>query len=209
MKPTSLRRSSSAATQRCASGCSSLYARDALRRCDQARQGDVLRAGLAAQADRVRGRAAGRDHRIEHEHAAPGEAVRQLEVVGHRPQRLLVAADADEADGSVRQQLERGVEHAEAGAQDRHDGEPGAGQAGAVVGRHRGLHAVRLGREAARGLVEHEQRDLVHERAEEAGVGLDAAQERGLVAHHGVIQDDHAPAHPGPAVTSAPCSSPA
>ena len=124
MKPTSFRRSSSAATQMLRVGLLRAQPRDALGRRDQRRQRDVARAGLAAEADRVRGRAAGREHRVEHEHAAPGQAVRQLEVVGHRPQRLLVARDADEADGRVREQLVRGVEHAEAGAQDGHDREP-------------------------------------------------------------------------------------
>ena len=127
MKPTSLSRSSSAATQTLASGCSSRSRAMPSGAAIKRRERDVARARLTADADRVRGRAAGREHRVEHQHAAAGQPVGQLEVVRHGPQRLLVALDADEADGRVRHQLERGVEHAEPGAQDGHDRQPEPG----------------------------------------------------------------------------------
>ena len=54
------------------------------------------------------------------------EARRQLGVVPRRDRRHLVALQADVADARVGHELEHGVEHAEAGAQHRHDDDVGA-----------------------------------------------------------------------------------
>ena len=81
----------------------------------------VGRVALEQQLDRVDERAAGRQHRVDDDHRAAGERLGQLVDVRLRRERLLVAADADEADVGVGQQLLGGVDEAEAGAQDRHD----------------------------------------------------------------------------------------
>ena len=81
----------------------------------------------------------------------------QLRVVLRRHRRRLVALQPDVADARVRHELEHGVEHAEAGAQHRHDDDvgarrrPGAGPSGvSTVTVAVGDVAQRLGRRAAR-----------------------------------------------------------
>ena len=84
-----------------------------------------LRAGLLEQRDR-RDRAAARgEHRIDDERRAVREIARQLRVVPRRDRRVLVALQADVADARVRQQLEHRLDHAQAGAQHRHDDDVG------------------------------------------------------------------------------------
>ena len=70
---------------------------------------------------RVHQRAAGGQHRVDHDHRPPGERLGQLVDVRLGLERLLVAADADEPDVGVGQQLLGGVHEPEPGAQDRHD----------------------------------------------------------------------------------------
>ena len=67
------------------------------------------------------GRVAGREHRVEQEHVALGDVVRQLDVVLDGLERLLVAVEADEADARTGDQREHAVEHPHPGAQDRAD----------------------------------------------------------------------------------------
>ena len=73
--------------------------------------------------DRRRRRVAGREHRVEQDHVALGDVVRQLHVVLDRLERLLVAVEPDEADAGTRDQREDAVEHPHAGTEDRADGD--------------------------------------------------------------------------------------
>ena len=83
--------------------------------------------------ERGDGAAAGREHRIDHQHEAAVEPARQLRVVLRGDRRDLVALQADVPDARVGHQLEHGVEHAEPGAQHRHDDD--VGRDDAAVGR--------------------------------------------------------------------------
>jgi hypothetical protein len=60
-------------------------------------------------------------HRIDHHDVAPREIGRELRVVLRRDRRQLVALQADMAHARMGDELQHGVEHAEAGAQDRDD----------------------------------------------------------------------------------------
>ena len=102
---------------------------DALRGAQRADDGDRRRGvALEQQLDGVDERAAGRQHRVDDDHRPAGQRLGQLVDVRLRRERLLVAADPDEPDVGVGQQLLGGVDEAEPGAQDRHDdrlhGEP-------------------------------------------------------------------------------------
>ena len=198
MYPTSFSRSSSAAMQRSASGCSSAARATPSGAAISAASVMSSRAGLAAEPDRVRGRAAGREHRIEHEHAAARQPVRQLEVVGHGPQRLLVAADADEADGRVRQQLERRVEHAEPGAQHRHDRDPRPGDARPLEARQRRLPAIQGSVGSCRGWPRRPRAARSRPRASGtcAGRWSGPAQQRDLVPRDRMVDLEDARGHP-------------
>src|SRR6185312_15516399 len=69
--------------------------------------------------DDRRGRVARGEHRVEQDHVAVGDVVRQLHVVLDRLERLLVAVQADEPDAGAGDESEHAVEQPEAGPQDR------------------------------------------------------------------------------------------
>ena len=60
-------------------------------------------ARLLHRRDRGGRRVAGREHRVEQDHVAVGDVVRQLDVVLDRLERLLVPVEADEADARARE----------------------------------------------------------------------------------------------------------
>ncbi len=139
--------------------------------------GDVGAAAVGQQPAAVLERAAGGQHRVEDEDRQAGQVTRQRLHVGARLEGLLVAGQADEAHRRLGQQRQRGVGHAEAGPQHRHD-QRRVGQPGALGGRHRRLDRVTLDRERARRLVDEHGGQFVQRGTERAGVGP-------LVTHRG------------------------
>jgi hypothetical protein len=125
----------------------------------------------------VHQRAAGGQHRVEDEHVAVDQRLRQRGHVRLRLERLLVARQADEAHLRLRQHPVRGVGHAEARPEHRHDqrrrGQPVAGRRG-----HRRGDRLLGDGEVARGLIDEHLRELAQRRAEGGVVGP-------LVAHAG------------------------
>ena len=127
------------------------------------------------------GRVAGREHRVEQQHVALGDVGRELHVVLDRLERLLVAVEADEADAGDGDQREDAVEHPDAGAQDRADGDLLAGDALGARPLERRLDVDLLEVHVLRRLVGQEQRQLVDEPAEHLGVGVHVPQQPELV----------------------------
>ena len=95
---------------------------DALGRRDQRDQAHRGRARPLDGLDRRRRRVSGREHRVEQDHVALGDVVRELDVVLDGLERLLVAVEADEPDPRARDEGEHAVEHPDARAQDRAHG---------------------------------------------------------------------------------------
>ena len=131
--------------------------------------------------DRGGGRVAGREHRVEQDHVALGDVVRQLHVVLDRLERLLVAVQADEADARARDQREHGVEHAHARAQDRADGDLLARDPPRGHPLERRLDLDLLVGEVLRRLVGEQERQLVDELAEHLRRRRHVAQQAELV----------------------------
>ena len=131
---------------------------------EQADRGDVVGAAVDQEPDRRRQRAAGRQHRVEHVALPPGQVVGQPLGVRRGLQRLLVAHHAEEPDLGRRQQPHHAVEHAEPGAQDRHDERLGACELDPFGVRHR-ASGRRTGVDAyvARRLVGQQRHQLVGE----------------------------------------------
>ena len=98
----------------------------------------------------------------------------------------MVAVEPDVADAGRGDELGDAVDHAEAGAEDRDEGELLARDLAAGRPLERGLDLDRLGRQVLGGLVGHEHRDLVHQLLEVAGAGGAVAQDRELVLDEGV-----------------------
>src|SRR5205823_2742286 len=136
---------------------------------------------------------AGREHRVEEEDVAIGNVVRQLHEVLDRLERLLVAIEADEADARARDQGENGVEHPDAGAQDRTDGDLLAGDPSRGRALHGRLDLDLLVREILRRLVGQKERELVDELPELLGRRRDVAQEAELVLDERVVDLDDRP----------------
>src|ERR1041385_3341197 len=153
---------------------------DALRRRDQAEKPDPGGAGGAELAHGRGCRAAGREHRIEDEEIAVGLRGGDFEVVAHRLERVVVAEEPHVPDPGRRDELADPLDHAEAGPEDRHQGEllPGDSTGGGTLERRLDLH--RLGLEMAGGLIGHQHRDLRDQL-------LEILDRRGLVPEDGEL----------------------
>ena len=143
---------------------------------------DVAPAALD-RLDRGGRRVAGREHRVEQDHVALGEIVRELHVVLDGLERLLVAEEPDEADARAGNEREHRVEHAHAGAQDRAHGDLLARDPPRGHPLERRLDLDLLVGEVLRRLVGQEQRELVHELTEHLRRRRDVAQQPELVLH--------------------------
>jgi hypothetical protein len=114
---------------------------------------------------------------------------RQLRVVLHRLERVLVAIHADESDARARHEREDAVEHADARTQHGAHGDLLAGDA---LRRHRlerRLDLVVLGGKLLRRLVREQERDLVRELAEVDGRRLLVPQVAELVLDERMLDD--------------------
>ena len=89
--------------------------------CDDDADGrDVDGVAGMQQPDGVRHRAAGGQHRVQDHHRLRAQVVRQRLQIRCGLMRLLVACDPDEPDAGLRDQRVRLIDHAEPGAQHRH-----------------------------------------------------------------------------------------
>ena len=165
-----------------------LHRLDALGRCDQIHQLDVLDTAPLEAVDRGDSRAAGCQHRVEQQHVAVLDIVRQLAVILDRLQGFRIAVQADVADLGSRDHFQHAVHHAEAGAQDRHQRDLLARDYLHTRIRHRGLDRDFLERQVAGRLVAHQHGDLTGRFAE----FLDAG---GLVAHQAELMLDQRMIH--------------
>ena len=121
---------------------------------------------LKQELDRRAERAAGREHRVEHEALAIAQVVGQPLGVGRRLEGLLVAHHAEEADLGGRQQLDHALQHPESGAQDRHHERSRLADANAAVVVATGVRiSTRLGAHVARRLVGEQRHELLGELA--------------------------------------------
>ena len=169
-------------------GMAAFDGRDAFGRRDDAEQMEVAGAELAQRVEREHRAAAGREHRVDHQHARVGEADGEARVVLRRDGRLLVALQADVADAGAGQQLEDGLEHAEAGAQHRHHHDFGAH---APAGRRPDgrLDAVVSLRQVARRLERQDQADAPRHLAERVGRRLLVPQREQDVLRNRMVDD--------------------
>src|SRR6266550_542180 len=164
------------------------HAPHALGRGDEAEEADPLGAGVLERAHGVRRRAAGGEHGIEHEEIARVFARWDFEIVVDRLERVVLTVDADVADAGRRDELRDALDHAESGAQDRHEGELLPRYADAPHALERGFHLRGLERQVFRHLVRHEHGDLVHELLEIPRGGVLVPQDRELVLNQRVIE---------------------
>ena len=148
---------------------------------------------LLEHVDRVRGRVAGREHRVEQEHVALGDVGGELDVVLDRLERLLVSVEADEADPRDGDEREDAVEHAHPRSEDRADRHLLARDPVGLRPLERGLDLDLLDSHLLRRLVGEQERQLVDEPAEHLGVGVDVAEQAELVPDErvGDLVDGH------------------
>jgi len=100
---------------------------DALGCGDQHQCTDLATARLLQHVDGGDHRAAGGQHGVDDDRQALFDFRNQFFQVGLRLQGLFIASDADSTDLGAGDQAEHAVEHADAGAQDRHHGDLLAG----------------------------------------------------------------------------------
>ena len=156
---------------------------DAFRRGDQVDQLDPDRldgAPFLEHLDGGRGRAAGRQHRVEDQAQVDGRRVGQLVVVLDRAERPFVAEQPEMPHLGGRHELQHRVDHAEPCAQDRHEPDPLAELTGLGV-LERGRHGDRRDAHVLQGLVAEQPRQLAHDLPELLRLRLLVAQDRELV----------------------------
>jgi hypothetical protein len=162
----------------------------AFRRRHQGQEDDLVvgHAALLQHVDSVDRRVAGGDHRIAEDEGTL-DRIRQAHQVFDRLVGFGIAEHADVADARRRHQFQQAVAHADAGAQDRHDGQLLAGDDRRVDRHQRGFDLAGGQRQVARDLIAHQQRDLPEQLAEGAGRRSAVAHVRQLVLDKRVIQD--------------------
>ena len=162
---------------------------DAFRRGDDADRGHVFCA-LFGQV--VRGghkRAAGGEHRVDQEALAARKVVRQAVRVGDLLGGMLfVALHAQESDLRAWHHAGHAVEHAQSGAQHRHDDRARLGDRLAHHGGHRRLDRLVHDLKVAGGLVGFERDELRDEFAEDGRRGVFVSQHGELVLDQRVIE---------------------
>ena len=161
----------------------------ALGSADDAHELDVLAADFLHELHRSRCAAAGGEHGVDNDDVTLGDIGRHLEVILHRLERLRVAEQADVTDLDVRHHGDHAVDHAETGAEDRHDGQLLAGDVPAVCRGDRGLDIDLLKREVARSLEAHQHGDLGNQFPELLDAGVLVAQDRELVLDQRVVKN--------------------
>ena len=170
-------------------GMIGLHTLNALGRGQERQQLDLVRAALLADGRGVRGRTARREHRVDDQHQALAEILRQLLVVRHRLQRLLIPVHAEKANARHGNHRQHAVEHADAGAQDRHDADLLARHATPDRLLDRCLHRHVFKHQVSRRLIGEHAREFAGERTEVAGRSAHSAQERDLVLDERVVAD--------------------
>ena len=162
--------------------------RDAFRRGDDADDADRFGAGLAQQIQAGDGAAAGREHRVDHQHVAGAEIQRQLRVVLRGDGRHLVALETDVADARAGDQLEDGVEHPEAGAKNGNDDDIGA-DAASRRGTDRRVDGDILRRQIARRLGREQHADARRGAAEQFRRRTFVTQRDERVVHEWMVDE--------------------
>src|SRR6185369_3750191 len=135
--------------------------------------------------------ASGREHRVEDDRGARVQVVGEAVDVRLGLQGRVVARDADDADLGVRDRVEHALEHAEPGAQDRHDGHLLAAQARHVDRPAPALDANGLERKVGGRLVRQEPAELGGDLAKALRREALFAQQPDLVAHQRMLELDH------------------
>src|ERR687890_664464 len=127
-----------------------------------------------------------RQHRVEDENQVLIEVAREVDVVLDRLGRLLVALEAHEADRRRRQEVERPVEHTEAGTQDGNKADGTGDLLDLRLGQGRADLDL-AGRQISCGLGDHDEGEFLHGLPEVRGRGPLVAEDRELVATQGAV----------------------
>ena len=167
-----------------------LQRREALGRGHQEDAADAARAGALEHVDGGDQGAAGGQHGVEDERVALGKAAGEAFVVGDRLERGLVALQPHHADACRGDQRQHARQHAQAGAQDRHQGDLGPGDAIHLDRPGPALAGGRFHGQIAGGLVGQQRAQLGDQLAEILGVERGIAQQADLVAHERMTDFD-------------------
>src|ERR671920_903249 len=128
------------------------------------------------------------EHRVEDDDQVLVQVTREVDVVLDRLGRHLVALEAHKADRRRRQEVERSVEHTEAGAQDRNEADGTGDLLDFSLGQGR-ADPDRTGRHVSCGLGDHDKGELLHGLPEADGRGPLVAQDSELVATQWPVYD--------------------
>lgn len=155
---------------------------DAFRRGHQDHGTDFLAAGLLQQVDGGDHRTAGGQHRVDDQGQALVDVRGELFQVGVGFEGFFVAGNADRADLGPRDQAEHPVEHADAGAQDRHHGNLLASDLFSLHLAAPAVDLVGFQRQVLGRFVGQERADFLGEFAKILGADIGTAHQAELVA---------------------------
>jgi hypothetical protein len=158
-------------------------AADAGRCGDETEEADARRARALQRGDRGDRAPAGGEHRVEEEEVSLGGIARDLEVVVHGLERVVIAVQSDVADARRGDEAQHPLHHPQPRAQDRHERQLLPADAPPRRRLERRLHRHGLERQLARRLVRHQHRELVDELLEDLRRRPTVAQQRQLVLH--------------------------
>ena len=165
-----------------------LHARHTLGGADDAHELDVLHAVVLQKLDGRGGRAAGGEHRVDHDDVTLGDVGGHLVVVLDGFLGLGVAEQANVAHLAAGNHAHHAVHHAETGTKDRNDRHFLAGDAAASGDGNGRLNVDFLQRKIAGRLVAHQHGNLGDELAEFLHAGPLVAQDGQLVLDQGMVK---------------------
>ena len=150
---------------------------------DETEEANACRARNLESRDRCDGTSAGGQHRIEYEELSLCRIRRNLEVIIHRLQCVVVTIEADVADTRGWDQPQYSLNHAEPGAQNWHENKLLPGNAGTDRALEWRVDGVFLEREVGGCLICDQHRNLVDEFLEYFCWRVAITQERELMLH--------------------------
>ena len=178
-------------------GMAALQRGDPFRRGQQADKLDAGDAAAFEDVDGGQGRAAGRQHGVEHKTGVRGKIVRKFIVVDYRLQGLLVAVEAQVPDLGLGDKAKHSVYHAQAGAQDRDQADAFV-ELVAAGGCERCLHLHRLGNQVGGGFVGQDHCQFGDDGPKLTEVGRRVPKLRNLVLHQWMVRHKQIVCHAGP-----------
>ena len=152
-------------------------------RGDEAEETNACRARSLQRSYGRSGASTGSEHGIEKQKLTFGSITRDLEVVIHRLERVVVSIQADVSDARGRNETQNSFHHSESGPQNRHECQLLATHAVTRRSLEWCVHRNDLERKRDGGFIRQQHREFINKFLEDLGWSVATSQQSDLVLH--------------------------